>query len=55
MHHFCVLHPQLKEINKIAGAANGAYIASATHRLIKWDNEIQIVSNHIYYYLNDLE
>jgi tRNA(Ile)-lysidine synthase len=36
---------QLKEIHKIAGAAKGAYIASATHRLIKWDNVIQIVSN----------
>ena len=36
---------QLKEIHKIAGAAKGAYITSATHRLIKWDNEIQIVSN----------
>jgi tRNA(Ile)-lysidine synthase len=36
---------QLKEIHKIAGAAKGAFIASATHRLIKWDNQIQIVSN----------
>jgi len=36
---------QLKEIHKIAGAAKGAYIASASHRLIKWDNSIQIVSN----------
>ena len=36
---------QLKEIHKIAGAAKGAYIASASHRLIKWDNYIQIVSN----------
>ncbi len=36
---------QLKEIHKIAGAAKGAYIASASHRLIKWDDSIQIVSN----------
>ena len=36
---------QLAEIHKIAGANKGAYIASATHRLIKWDNVIQIVSN----------
>ena len=36
---------QLKEIHKIAGAAKGAFIASSSHRLIKWDNQIQIVSN----------
>jgi tRNA(Ile)-lysidine synthase len=36
---------QLKEIHKIAGATKGAFIASTTHRLIKWDNQIQIVSN----------
>jgi tRNA(Ile)-lysidine synthase len=36
---------QLKEINKIAGASKGAFIASSSHRLIKWDNQIQIVSN----------
>lgn len=36
---------QLKEIHKIAGANKGAWIASATHRLIKWDEQIQIVSN----------
>jgi tRNA(Ile)-lysidine synthase len=36
---------QLKEIHKIAGANKGAFIASTTHRLIKWDNQIQIVSN----------
>jgi len=36
---------QLKEIHKIAGAGKGAFIASTTHRLIKWDNQIQIVSN----------
>jgi tRNA(Ile)-lysidine synthase len=36
---------QLKEMHKIAGASKGAFIASATHRLIKWDNQIQIVSN----------
>lgn len=36
---------QLKEIHKIAGSAKGAYIASASHRLIKWDDSIQIVSN----------
>lgn len=36
---------QLKEMHKIPGAAKGAYIASATHRLIKWDDYIQIVSN----------
>ena len=36
---------QLKEIHKIAGAIKGAYIASNTHRLIKWDNQIQIVPN----------
>jgi tRNA(Ile)-lysidine synthase len=36
---------QLKEIHKIAGATKGAFIASSSHRLIKWDNQIQIVSN----------
>jgi len=36
---------QLKEMHKIAGAAKGAYIASATHRIIKWDDSIQIISN----------
>jgi tRNA(Ile)-lysidine synthase len=36
---------QLKEIHKIAGATKGAYITSASHRLIKWDDSIQIVSN----------
>jgi tRNA(Ile)-lysidine synthase len=36
---------QLNEIQKIAGAAKGAYIASPSHKLIKWDNQIQIVSN----------
>ena len=36
---------QLKEIHKIAEATKGAYIASATHRLIKWNDSIQIVSN----------
>jgi tRNA(Ile)-lysidine synthase len=38
---------QLKEIHKITGAAKGAYIASASHRLIKWDDSIQIVSNQV--------
>ena len=37
---------QLKEIYKIAGATKGAFIASTSHRLIKWGNQIQIVSNH---------
>ena len=36
---------QLKEIHKIAGASKGAFIASSSHRLIKWDNQILIVSN----------
>jgi tRNA(Ile)-lysidine synthase len=36
---------QLKEIHKIAAASKGAFITSPTHRLIKWDNQIQIVSN----------
>ena len=36
---------QLKEIHKITGASKGAFIASTTHRFIKWDNQIQIVSN----------
>jgi tRNA(Ile)-lysidine synthase len=36
---------QLKEIHKIAGASKGAFIASSSHRIIKWDNLIQIVSN----------
>jgi tRNA(Ile)-lysidine synthase len=36
---------QLKEIHKITGASKGAFIASSSHRLIKWDNQIQIVSN----------
>ena len=36
---------QLKEIHKIVGATKGAYIASASHRIIKWDDAIQIVSN----------
>ena len=38
---------QIKEIHKIAGAGKGAYIASATHRLIKWEDSIQIVSNQV--------
>lgn len=36
---------QITEIHKIAAANKGAYIASTSHRLIKWDNLIQIVSN----------
>jgi tRNA(Ile)-lysidine synthase len=36
---------QIKEIHKIVGATKGAFIVSASHRIIKWDNEIQIVSN----------
>ena len=36
---------QLKEMHKIVGAAKGAFIASTSHRLIKWENQIQIVSN----------
>lgn len=36
---------QIAEIHKIAVANKGAYIASASHRLIKWDNIIQIVPN----------
>ena len=36
---------QLAEIHKIAAANKGAYIASATHRLIKWDQVLQIVPN----------
>ncbi len=36
---------QIAEIHKIAAANKGAYIASSSHRLIKWDNVIQIVPN----------
>lgn len=36
---------QIVEIHKIAAANKGAYIASASHRLIKWDHIIQIVPN----------
>ena len=36
---------QLAEIHKITAANKGAYIASTSHRLIKWDNQIQIVPN----------
>lgn len=34
---------QIAEIHKIAAANKGAYIASTTHRFIKWENQIQIV------------
>ena len=34
---------QIIEVHKILTASNGAYIASATHQLIKWGNEIQII------------
>ena len=34
---------QIVEIQKVAAANKGAYIASATHRFIKWDNQLQIV------------
>ena len=36
---------QLSELVKIAAANKGAYIASPTHRLIKWDQLLQIVPN----------
>ena len=36
---------QLAEINKIATSNKGAYISSTSHRLIKWDQVIQIVPN----------
>lgn len=36
---------QIEEIYKILDANKGAYIASATHRLINWGDIIQIVSN----------
>jgi tRNA(Ile)-lysidine synthase len=34
---------QIAEIHKIAAANKGAYIASTTHRFIKWENQLQIV------------
>jgi tRNA(Ile)-lysidine synthase len=34
---------QIDEVYKIAQASKGAYIASASHKLIKWDNSIQLV------------
>ena len=36
---------QIEEIYKILDAQKGAFIASATHRFIKWEGQIQIVSN----------
>ncbi len=36
---------QLEEVHKILTASKGALIASATHQLIQWGDEIQIVSN----------
>ncbi len=36
---------QIEEIYKILDANKGAFIASATHRFIKWEDQIQIVSN----------
>ncbi len=35
---------QIEEVNKIVNASKGAYINSNTHRIIKWDDQIQIVS-----------
>jgi len=36
---------QIEEVNKIVAASNGAYIVSNTHRIIKWEDQIQIVEN----------
>lgn len=36
---------QIQEVEKLLNAANGAYISADTFRLVKWDNEIQIVPN----------
>ncbi len=36
---------QIEEVHKILDANKGAYIASSTHRLINWEDQIQIVSN----------
>ena len=36
---------QIEEIYKILAGRKGAYIASSTHRLINWGDQIQIVSN----------
>lgn len=38
---------QLKELHKISVANKGAYIASSTHRIIRWDQVLQIVPNQI--------
>ncbi len=35
---------QIEEVNKIVNASKGAYINSNTHRIIKWDDQLQIVS-----------
>lgn len=36
---------QISEVHKLLEATNGAYIATPSHRFIKYNNEIQIVSN----------
>ncbi|MCX6331603.1 MAG: tRNA lysidine(34) synthetase TilS [Bacteroidetes bacterium] len=41
---------QILEVHKLLDAQNGAYIASSTHRFIKYNETIQIVSN-----ISDLE
>lgn len=35
---------QIEEVNKIVNASKGAYINSNTHRIIKWEDQLQIVS-----------
>ena len=43
--HYGFKPQQIEEIYKILEANKGAFIASATHRFIKWEDQIQIVSN----------
>ena len=49
---------QIVEVHKLLDASNGAYIATVTHRFIKFKEEIQIVSNdtskeHLVIYLGE--
>lgn len=37
---------QIVEVHKLLDANNGAYIASPTHRFIKYNDTIQVVANH---------
>ena len=35
---------QIEEVHKILSASNGAYIASDTHQLMKWGDQVQVIS-----------